>query len=101
MNEARKTKGTWAQRILIICATILFTLLVYWFLDFVITDINNMPGPSYDEVASHFQDLSLINESKEIDNQLAEINGQISYQKEQQGLLSDSTNSSQQTLNQL
>lgn len=101
MNETRKTKGPWIHRFAIGLCSVVLAILVYWLLGFILSDIGTLPGPSYREIEKQFLDQELVSQRKNTDEQIAELRRQIQNERERQGILSDSTESSQRTMNQL
>ncbi len=94
-------RGTWWQRMLIAIFSVVLSLLIYWLLGFVLNDIGRVQGPDYGEFESSRIDPALIAKEKQLGSSITEANRQIENQRRRQGLLRESTSSSQTTLNQL
>ncbi len=101
MSQAIKTRGPWFHRFLIGLFTIVFACLAVWLIDFVLDDIGTLPGPTYQEVANHFLSQPLLDESKGVQQQLADVGRQIQEQRGRQTMLRDSTSRYEQTVRQL
>jgi len=101
INETRKNKGPWLHRFLVWLFSIALTILFYWLLGFILSDIGTLPGPSYLEVEKQFLDGELVRQREEVTAQIAALKRKIGDQQERQKILRDSTSSSQQTMNQL
>jgi len=97
----KKNKGPWSHRVLVVIFTILFSLLIFWLLDFAVDDIGSIPGPKQEDVEKKFLSPELINQRDSIDRQIEELNRDISAQRERQSLLRDSTSRYETTLTQL
>jgi hypothetical protein len=94
-------KAPWTQRFGVVFFTILAGVLVFWLLGFVVDDIGQIPGPEQADVDKRFLDPALVKQLEEIEKQGTALSTQIEREKARQTLLSDSTTSSQQTMNQL
>jgi hypothetical protein len=101
MASTRKNAGPWTHRLLIYCFTGLFTILVYWLLGFIVTDIATWPGPDYQQIERRMLDQSLTQASASLDAQVEEANRAIANRKQRQEVLRDSTSNSEKTMNQL
>jgi predicted RNA-binding Zn-ribbon protein involved in translation (DUF1610 family) len=99
--EAQKNKGPWRHRVLVGVFTVLFSLLIFWLLDFAVGDIGNIPGPKREDVEKRFLSQDLINQRDDIDKQIGDIDRNISAERERQSLLRDSTSRYEATLTQL
>lgn len=94
-------KGPWIQRFGIIVFTILAGLLFFWLLGFVVDDIGALQGPRLEDVEKRVLDPKLVARAKDIDKKGEALGIEIDALKARQALLRDSTNSSQETMNQL
>ena len=105
MSEAeateRERRGTWWQRFLIWAFSIALSLLFFWLLGFVLQDIGQLRGPDWDEFETQRLDPELRKSSTRLSSEIAETNREIQNQERRQGLLRDSTASSQKTLSQM
>lgn len=100
-ENATKNRGPWTHRFLIGLFSVVLTILAYWLLDFVVDDIGKWPGPSYQELQELRLDQKLVAQSADLDTQINDTQRGMEDVKGRQQLLRDSTNSSQQTMNQL
>jgi Membrane-bound metallopeptidase len=101
MVEAAKNKGPWMHRVLVVVFTALFSLLIFWLLDFAVSDIGNVPGQKLEDVQKTFRSPDLISRRDGINRQLDELERNIGTQKQRQSLLRDSTSRYEATLRQL
>lgn len=99
--EAPKSKGPWRHRVLVGVFTVLFSILIFWLLDFAVSDIGSIPGPKREDVEKRFLSQDLINQRDAINKQIEELDRNMSAQRERQSLLRDSTGRYQATLTQL
>jgi predicted RNA-binding Zn-ribbon protein involved in translation (DUF1610 family) len=99
--EVQKNKGPWRHRVLVGVFTVLFSLLIFWLLDFAVGDIGNIPGPRREDIENKFLSQDLIKQRELIDKQVGDLDREISAQKERQSLLRDSTTRYEATLTQL
>ena len=101
MSEPNMAKGPWTHRFLVWVFAVVLTVLIYWLLGFLVSDIGSWPGPSYEDLEEQRLDKQMIDQEKELNARIVETNRSIEDQQKRQGLLRDSTNNSQQTMNQL
>ncbi|MGC9326758.1 MAG: hypothetical protein ACP5I1_03915 [Candidatus Hinthialibacter sp.] len=101
MKARDKQKGPWMHRFFIYFFSGLFTLLLIWLLGFVQRDISKMPGPDYQAIEDQYIDQSLRDQLEAVKKQSETLQRQINNQREIQDILRNSTNNSQQTMNQL
>ena len=101
MTEPYVAKGPWTHRLLIGFFALLFGLLVFWLIGFLLRDIGTWPGPVYEEVEQSMLDRDLSEESRTLETRTAQVARDIAAQKERQQILRESTEASQQTMNQL
>lgn len=94
-------RGTWWQRFLILLLAILLTALIYWLLGFILGDISDISGPTYNDVEKELIDPHLITTQQRLGRELADVDREINNQQHRQRLLRDSTESARTTLNQL
>jgi predicted RNA-binding Zn-ribbon protein involved in translation (DUF1610 family) len=76
-------------------------LLIYWLLSFVVNDIATWPGPDYQQIEQQMLDPDLAQEERTIATELEDVQRQIAERQGRQGLLRDSTQNSERTMNQL
>jgi predicted RNA-binding Zn-ribbon protein involved in translation (DUF1610 family) len=101
MADPRLIKGPWTHRALIVAFSVALGTLIYWLLSFIVDDIAKWPGPDYQQLETQLLEPALLRQEQELAEQIEEANRQISQRQERQGLLRDSTQSSEQTMNQL
>ena len=83
MNANEKRRGPWVHRALIVCFAAVLTVLLIWFLAFVLSDVGRIYGLDA------------------LEKEMVRLNAQIRDQKEIQQILRSSTDSSQETMDQL
>ena len=101
MGKNKKFKGTWIQRLVIIFLGIVLGVLLFWLLGFITRDIDSLRGPDRSKVEEKYVDAELVERQKSLNGTLDDIKENIRNKREQQGILKDSTNSLQNTINQL
>jgi len=101
MTEYKGFKGTWAQRFFIIVLSLVLTVLLYWLLGFITRDIGSLRGPERSKVEAKYVDAKLVERHKSLEESLDDIKENIKNKQEQQAILKDSTDSLQNTINQL
>ena len=101
MSENKKLKGTFVQRFLIILLSLVLGVLLFWLLGFVTDDIGSLRGPDFSKVRAKYVDKTLTEQQKTLKDGLDAIKEDVRNQTEQQGILKDSTNNLQNTINQL
>jgi len=79
----------------------LLTLLLIWLLGFILSDIEDWPGPDYDEIVNRYVDSALFHHLDEFKEERDNLEKRITDQREIQELLRNSTENSQQTMGQL
>jgi predicted RNA-binding Zn-ribbon protein involved in translation (DUF1610 family) len=100
-NGTQKSRGPWFHRALVFTFSILLGVLIYWLLGFVMKDIGTWPGPAYAEVENRLLDQELVKRLQDLTGQIEEVNRGIAVDKKRQEVLSNSTSSSERTMNQL
>jgi hypothetical protein len=100
-NTLQKLRGPLTHRILIGFFTIVLSLLAYWLLDFVMSDIDSLPGPQLQDLEARVLDKSLLDREKSANQELAQIEQQREDLVARQASLQVSTNGSRETMNQL
>ncbi|MHC4212345.1 MAG: hypothetical protein ACYSWP_03120 [Planctomycetota bacterium] len=101
MNKITKVKGTWIQRFSIIFFSLVLGVLLFWLLGFITKDIGSLRGPDRSKVEAKYIDAEAVAKQKGLKENLDEIRRDIRNQQEQQGILKDSSNNLQKTINQL
>jgi predicted RNA-binding Zn-ribbon protein involved in translation (DUF1610 family) len=100
-NVRSKSRGPWLHRFAVGAFTILLGLLVYWLLGFIVEDIRSIRGPVYEEIEKKTLDHALVEKRDALDKRIVDLSRQIDQQNAKKQLLGDSTQSLQQTINQL
>ena len=101
MTENKKLKGPWIQRLGIIFLSLILAVLLFWLLGFLIKDIGSLRGPDFSKVQADYVDAELVRKQKSLKESLDVIKNNTRNKREQQGILKDSTNNLQNTINQL
>jgi len=101
MRENKKYKGPWIQQAFIVLLSVVLGVLLYWLLGFVTRDIGSLRGPDFSEVQTKYVDAQLVKKQEGLKESLDEIRENIRNKHEQQSILKDSTDSLQNTINQL
>ncbi len=101
MKQAENKRGPKSHRILIFVFAFLLTILFFWLLGFIEKDIGTMPGPDYKEIEERHVDQALSDRLTALQESREEIEKEIADQREIQDILRNSTENSQQTMNQL
>lgn len=95
------SRGPWTHRLLTYLVTAFLSILFYWLLGFVLSDIGNLDGPSFSGIESEMLDGSLADRTVALQNQIANVKRRIETERAKQKLLRDSTTNSQTTMNQM
>lgn len=77
------------------------SLLSYWLLGFIMSDIGSLPGPDYTELEDLRLDQTLVDRDDELSAEIASAKRDSTNLQTTQSLLRESISSSQRTLNQL
>jgi len=101
MSKSKKLKGTWVQQIAVIFLGILLGVLLFWLLGFITKDIDTLRGPDFSKVQSKYVGSDLVDKQKSLNEELGRLRENKRNKQEQQSILKDSTNSLQNTINQL
>jgi hypothetical protein len=101
MPMKTSNRGPWTHRFLILLFTVVLTLLAFWLLGFVLSDIGSLRGPSYADVEKRFLEKPLIDESLGVEREIAGMERKLGDEKSRLTLLRDSTSGYQKTMNQL
>jgi hypothetical protein len=76
-------------------------LLLFWFLGFLVRDIESAPGPDLSPIRDRFVDPSLLTQQAELTRQSAELDRSLSNKRAEQQLAGDASENLQRTINQL
>jgi hypothetical protein len=101
MVDQPRNRGPWTHRALVWVFGVALGFLIYWLLGFVVNDIATWPGPEYGALEQEMLEPALLSEQHAIERESAKIQAQVVERESKQGLLRDSTESSQKTMNQL
>lgn len=101
MDTVPKAKGRWIHRLGIHLLTFALGVLVFWLLGFLVKDIESLPGPDYNAIERELVDAKLIEQRQQLEEQITQLDRQLTQSRERRQLLSDSTSNLQQTINQL
>lgn len=101
MTAVATAKGSWWQRFAIYTLSILLGLLVYWLIGFFLDDIGNIPGPQYDAYIKQVNQSTVKKQADKLDNQINQLQTQIANLEQQQSLLKNALNNSQNSINQI
>ena len=101
MSENKKFKGPWIQRAFIVFLSLVLGVLLYWLLGFITRDIGSLRGPDFSKVRAEYVDAQLVKKQEDLKESLDGIRENIRNKQEQQSILKDSTDSLQNTINQL
>jgi hypothetical protein len=101
MNDGKKFKGPWVQRLGIIFLAIVLGVLLYWLLGFITRDIDSIRGPDRTKIESKYVNAELLESERSLKENLAAIKEDISNKQEEQRILRNSTDNLQTTINQL
>ncbi len=100
-KEKPKAKGLWIHRFAIRFFTVALTILIFWLLSFVVTDIESIEGPDRWDIEKKYLDQALVAKQKALEKTIAKTTRQIDERKSKQGILGDSIRSLQKTIAQL
>lgn len=101
MSENKKLKGPWVQHLGIIFLSLILGVLLFWLLGFLTKDIGSLRGPDFSKVQADYIDAEPVGKQNSLKENLDVIENNIRNKREQQAILKDSTNSLQNTINQL
>jgi len=101
MTQKKKLKGPWVQHLGIIFLSLILGGLLFWLLGFMTKDIGSLRGPDLYKVEANYLDADILEKQKSLKESLDVIRNNIGNKQEQQAILKDSTNSLQNTINQL
>lgn len=101
MTQKKKLKGPWVQHLGIIFLSLILGGLLFWLLGFMTKDIGSLRGPDLYKVEANYLNAEILEKQKSLKSSLDVIRNNIGNKREQQAILKDSTNSLQNTINQL
>lgn len=101
MTENKKIKGPWAQRFFVIFLSLILAVLFFWLLGFVTDDIGSLRGPELSKIETKYVDADILEKRKSLKEDLSDLKANIRNRQEQSNILKDSTDSLQNTINQL
>lgn len=101
MATAPRPPAPRVHRLLIWFLGSLLTLLFYWALDFVVSDIGGVDGPQFDDVREEVGDTPLHDELEALAEQQSALQVRISTQEDIQRVLRQSMAESRSTMDQL
>jgi hypothetical protein len=101
MSAKRTPKGPWINRIAIHLLTVALTILIFWFLGFLVEDIKTIEGPRYEDTEKEYVDQALVAQLEELQARFDEVKRTIENRQEEQRIVGDSSESLQRTINQL
>lgn len=101
MSENKKFQGPWIQRAAIVFLGLILGVLLYWLLGFITKDIGSLPAPEFSKVQAKYIDAQIVTKQEDLKETLVGIRENIRNKQEQQTILKDSTDSLQNTINQL
>lgn len=97
----KPARGTWGVRQLIWLFTLVLGVLAFWLLGFLVEDIESIRGPDYSEIERKHVDASLVDQQRQLDKQIADLERLTGNKQNQQRLVGDSSQNLQRTINQL
>lgn len=101
MTSTSRPRAPRAHRLLIWFLASLLTVLFYWALDFVVSDIGGVGGPEYEAVREQVGDVALRDELDALTKQQSNLQTRIANQEQIQRVLSQSTGELRSTMQQL
>lgn len=100
MPEVIPKKGPFAHRDIISAFSVLFSLLLFWLIGFLLSDIGRWERPDYDTLQDEYIPQQLEDELKTLNEERSRLELQIRHQQEAQEILQTSMSSSEQTMKQ-
>ena len=101
MSNQTVNKGSWGQRAAIYSLSVVLGLLVYWLIGFFLDDIANIPGPQEDQYMAQLDQSTVKQQADILDQQIDQLQTEISNTQEQQKLLNNALTSTQNSINQI
>ncbi len=96
-----KRNGPISHRIMIFFFSAILTLLLIWAIDYVLSDLGNIPGPNKKAIETDFVGNDLLEQQRNLKDEKKKIVTQIKNERDNQQLLRISMNGSKETMNQL
>lgn len=100
MSNPVPEKGPFLHRLIINILSILFGILLFWFIGFVLSDIGKWERPDFDTLEDEYIPQELSNQLDELKQSQAGLQQQIRHQQDTQSIYQTSMNSSEQTMKQ-
>ena len=100
-DSPARRKGPWTHRFSIFFLCVCLGFLSYWLLGFVIRDVGDIRGPSWEETEKKHLDPQQVAQRGEFEERLQAVKHEIENQVERQTLLKDATRTSQTTIEQM
>lgn len=97
----KSSRGTWGIRFVIHALTLALGVLVFWLLGFVLHDIASVEGPDYAAIEAKYVEPAMHEKREQLDRQIADLDRDLSSAREQQQIVSASSQNLQGTINQL
>jgi predicted RNA-binding Zn-ribbon protein involved in translation (DUF1610 family) len=101
MNEKKKFRGPWGQKLFIVVLSVVLGVLLYWILGFITKDIGQIKGPDYATVRDKYVVKADIEQRDRINRDMDTVGRKLLRLQDQQGILKDSTASLKNTMDQL
>ncbi len=101
METKQKAKGSWGLRFFVVVLGVILGFLFYWLLSFVEQDIGSIKRPEWEVIRREFVSQQTDDEKEQLQKEVARLNRKIDTLREQQRILTGSTSSLQNTMNQL
>lgn len=102
MSQSQKfRRGPWAHRVLVFLFAAALSALAFWFIGYVLRDIDTIDGPNLAEMYEQQVPSELIDQRDQLYDTLREKRREIDQQTSRRDSLKASIDSSQQTMNQL
>jgi hypothetical protein len=96
-----KPRGPWFHRFLIWLFAIGVSVLSFWLLGYIVRDIDAIQGPDYQAMESSMLDKAMVDRREMLSDEIGNTQRSIANLSEQQLLLKNTINTSQQTMHQL
>lgn len=101
MIAKQTPKGPWVNRLVTRLFAVVLAVLIFWFLGFLVQDIESIKGPQYEEIKRRHVDRSLVERSASLEKQIADLDRKIDNRREEQRIVGDSSTNLQRTMDQL
>ncbi len=97
----KSSRGTWGIRFVIHALTLALGVLVFWLLGFLLGDIASIEGPDYAAIQAKYVAPALYEKQSQLDRQIADLDRDLASAREQQQIVSASSQNLQSTINQV